>query len=81
MRPTSRPVGRTLAVRHAVIRAVRKRDTRRKIILGGAVLAAVLHEGVPALRTADELHRWLDAQLQRTADRAVFGLTVDADET
>ena len=30
----------------------RKRDTRRKILIGGAVLAAVDHEGVPALRTA-----------------------------
>ena len=27
----------------------RKRDTRQKILIGGAVLLAVLHEGVPAL--------------------------------
>ena len=31
-----------------VSRTERKRDTRRKIVLGGAVLAALDHEGVPA---------------------------------
>jgi len=36
----------------------RKRDTRRKILIGGAVLAAVGHEGVPALRTASDLLQW-----------------------
>jgi len=55
-------------------RAERKRDTRRKIVLGGTVLAAVAHEGMPALRTNDELARWLDARLERPADRAVFDL-------
>ena len=28
----------------------RKRDTRRKIQIGGAVLAAIAHEGVPPIR-------------------------------
>jgi len=52
----------------------RKRDTRRKILIGGAVLAAGEHEGVPSLRTKVELLRWLDAHLTRPHDRAVFGL-------
>ena len=52
--------------------ADRKHDTRRKILIGGAVLAAVDHEGVPAMRSDAELVRWLDAQLTRPHDRAVF---------
>lgn len=52
----------------------RKRDTRRKILIGGAVLAAVQHEGVPVLRNADDLTRWMDTQLSRPHDRAVFDL-------
>jgi len=31
-------------------RTERKRDTRRKILIGAAVLAAIDHEGVPVLR-------------------------------
>lgn len=53
----------------------RKRDTRRKILIGGAVLAAIDHEGVPLMRSRAELLRWLDAQLTRPHDRAVFALT------
>ena len=53
----------------------RKRDTRRKILIGGTVLAAVDHEGVPAMRSRVELLRWLDARLTRPHDRAVFNLT------
>src|SRR5579859_4603467 len=41
--------------------AERKRDTRRKILIGGAVLAAVQHEGVPVLRNHDALLAWLEA--------------------
>jgi hypothetical protein len=55
-------------------RAERRRDTRRKIVLGGTVLAAVEHEGVPSLRTHSELLRWLDRQLQRPQDRRAFDL-------
>ncbi len=58
-----------------VSQAERKRDTRRKILIGGAVLAAVDHEGVPALRSSAELLRWLDARLTRPHDRAIFDLT------
>ena len=54
--------------------AERKRDTRRKILIGGAVLAAIPHEGVPMLRSNAELLRWLDAQLTRPHDRDVFEL-------
>ena len=36
-------------------RTERKRDTRRKIVIGGTVLAAIEHEGVPAMRTHAEL--------------------------
>jgi hypothetical protein len=55
-------------------RVERKRDTRRKIVLGGTVLAAIDHEGVPALHTRAELTRWLDAHLERPQDRRVFEL-------
>jgi hypothetical protein len=58
-----------------VSQAERKRDTRRKILIGGAVLAAIDHEVVPAMRTGVDLLRWLDARLVRPHDRAVFGLT------
>jgi hypothetical protein len=54
--------------------AERKRDTRRKILIGGAVLAAVDREGVPSMQSTTELRRWLDARLVRPHDRAVFGL-------
>jgi hypothetical protein len=50
----------------------RKRDTRQKILIGAAVLAAVQHEGVPALRTSDELLAWLEPRLTRLHDRAAF---------
>jgi hypothetical protein len=55
-------------------RTERKRDTRRKIVVGGTVLAAVEHEGVPALQSRTELVRWLDAHLVRPHDRRVFDL-------
>lgn len=55
-------------------RVERKRETRRKIVLGGTVLAAVGHEGLPALRTQADLMRWLDAHLERPQDRRVFDL-------
>jgi hypothetical protein len=53
----------------------RKRDTRRKILIGGAILAAIDHEGLPAMRSSAELLRWLDARLTRPHDRVVFDLT------
>ena len=52
----------------------RKRATRRKIVIGGTVLAALEHEGVPQMRTEAELRRWLEARLTRPHDRAVFDL-------
>ena len=52
----------------------RKRDTRRKILIGGAVLAAIDHEGVPPLGSIAELLKWLDGRLTRPHDRAVFDL-------
>ena len=54
--------------------AERRRDTRRKIVIGGTVLAAVEHEGVPGIRSRDELIRWLDGRLTRPHDRVVFDL-------
>ena len=54
--------------------AERKRDTRRKILIGGAVLAAIEHEGVPRLQSVEELLGWLDGRLSRPHDRAVFNL-------
>lgn len=54
--------------------AERKRDTRRKTVIGGAVIAAIDHEGVPPMQSTIELRRWLDARLARPHDREVFGL-------
>lgn len=70
-------LARLRAARERLARATRterKQDTRRKIVLGGAVLAAVEHEGIPAIRTRAELNRWLDGQLTRPQDRRVFDL-------
>jgi len=53
--------------------AERKRDTRKKILIGGAVLAAVLHEGVPSMESTEELLAWLEPRLTRPHDRAAFG--------
>jgi len=52
----------------------RKRDTRRKILIGGAVLAAIAHEGIPPIRSTKELLTWLDPRLTRPHDRAAFDL-------
>jgi hypothetical protein len=52
--------------------AERKRDTRKKILIGGAVLAALAHEGVPPIANLQALLAWLDPRLTRTHDRAVF---------
>ena len=54
--------------------AERKRDTRRKILIGGAVLAAIDHEGVQGLTSKSQLLKWLDGRLSRSHDRAVFDL-------
>ena len=59
----------------------RKRDTRRKILIGGAVLAAIQHEGVPALRSPDALTKWMAQRLDRPHDRAVFELPCATDAT
>lgn len=50
----------------------RKRDTRRKILIGGAVLAAIEHEGVPPFHSKAELLRWMETRLTRPHDRAAF---------
>jgi hypothetical protein len=52
----------------------RKRETRRKIVIGGTVLAAVEHKGAPALQSRTELVQWLDTQLARPHDRSLFDL-------
>jgi hypothetical protein len=52
----------------------RKRDTRRKILIGGTVLAAIAHEGIPPIRSTEELLTWLDPRLTRPHDRAAFDL-------
>jgi len=53
-----------------------KREIRRKIVIGGAILSALGETGVPPFATTDELRRWLDARLTRPSDRAVFELPV-----
>jgi hypothetical protein len=50
--------------------AERKRDTRRKILIGGAVLAALERDGLPSMRSFAELQGWLDTRLTRPHDRA-----------
>lgn len=57
-------------------RTERTRDTRRKIVIGGTVLAALDHDGIPSLRSHAELVRWLDARLRRPQDRRAFDLPV-----
>jgi hypothetical protein len=54
--------------------AARKRDTRPKILVGSAVLAAVAHEGVPAMASSEDLIAWLEPRLTRPHDRAAFDL-------
>jgi hypothetical protein len=57
-----------------VTQSERKRDTRRKILIGAAVLAALDQGSVPMLRSQRELVEWLDGRLTRQHDRAVFDL-------
>jgi hypothetical protein len=52
----------------------RRRETRRKIVIGGTVLAAIDHEGVPGMRTKADLLQWLESRLTRPHDRTVFNL-------
>jgi hypothetical protein len=58
--------------------ADRRRDTRRKILIGAAMLAAVDHEGIPNLNSLTELLHWLEARLNRPYDRTAFGFDVRA---
>jgi hypothetical protein len=57
-----------------VTKSERRRDARQRIVIGGTVLAALEHEGLPAIRNRTELLRWLDSRLTRGQDRAVFDL-------
>ena len=56
-------------------KTARRLETRRKIVIGGTVLAALEHEGLPAMRTKAELLKWLEARLTRPHDRGAFDLT------
>jgi acyl-coenzyme A thioesterase PaaI-like protein len=58
--------------------ADRRRDTRRKILIGAAILAALDHEGVPNLNSRAELLHWLEARLNRPYDRAAVEFDVRA---
>jgi hypothetical protein len=55
-------------------KTARRLETRRKIVIGGTVLAALEHEGLPAMRTKAELLKWLESRLTRPHDRSVFEL-------
>lgn len=55
-------------------KARRRREFRRKIVIGAAVLAAIEQEAVPAFQTRADLVGWLDSRLNRTADRRLFAL-------
>ena len=57
-------------------RTERTRDTRRKILIGGAVLAAIKHGGMPAISSESALMGWLDERLTREHDRAAFDLAL-----
>ena len=52
--------------------AERKRDTRRKILIGGAVLAAIYHEGVQAIRSVSVLLHWPDSRPAGPYDPSAF---------
>ena len=52
--------------------ADRKRNTRRKIVIGGTVLAALEHEGVPQMLTEAERRRGPEVQLTRARDGGAF---------
>src|SRR5687767_9356587 len=55
--------------------AARTLDTRRKILVGAAVLTALeLGSDVPAFSSTTDLTRWLEGRLTRPHDRAVFDL-------
>src|SRR2546428_1660153 len=54
--------------------AERKRDTRRKILIGGAGLAAIHHEGGPVVPSVSQLLPWLDTKLTRSPHRAALCL-------
>jgi hypothetical protein len=59
--------------------AARTLDTRRKILVGAAVLTALeLGSEVPAFSSPTDLTRWLDGRLMRPHDRAVFDLPTPA---
>lgn len=62
-----------------VHQAARKADTRRKILVGAAVLTALeLGSDVPTFSSLADLTRWLDGRLTRPHDRAVFDLPIPA---
>jgi hypothetical protein len=46
-------------------KTARRQETRRKIVIGGTVLAAIDHEGVPAMQTKADLLKWLESRLTR----------------
>jgi hypothetical protein len=48
----------------------RKAETRRRILVGGVVLAKVRQGEI----AEEQLRRWLDQGLTRADDRALFGL-------
>jgi hypothetical protein len=56
-------------------KTARRQETRRKIVIGGTVLAALEHECVPAMRTKVDLLNWLESRLTRPHDRSVLELT------
>jgi hypothetical protein len=59
--------------------AARTLDTRRKILVGAAVLTALeLGSDVPPFSSPSDLTRWLDGRLTRPHDRAVFELPIPA---
>jgi hypothetical protein len=59
----------------------RKREIRRKIVIGNAILSALGEAGVPPLQTSDDLRLWLDARLTRPSDRVVFELPLQESVT
>ena len=52
----------------------RKADTRRKILVGAIVLAKLDQGEIDKA----QLHRWLDEELTRPDDRALFDLTAQS---
>jgi hypothetical protein len=64
------------AVRSKEVAKKRKEDTRRKILVGAAILEEVAAGGFPE----EKLRKILDSQIVRPGDRALFQLSAKPEQ-